>query len=201
MTAVVPAAARLKPPATRQCLAALRLLRLELRHNAMAWLTPIAVALFWFTTYRKALAMPPLWYPRAAGLQAGAVLDFALPVTAAAAWMGSREARRRVIDQTTVTATPRWARLGVSWAATTIWALAAYLGCAAVLYVVTAHQATWGGPLWWPAAVGAASVPAFSALGFVVGSVLPSRFTAPLVAIAAFFTVALSTELIVGSQS
>jgi hypothetical protein len=101
----------------------------------------------------------------------------------------------------TITARPRWARLLITWAATTIWTLVAYLGCLAVLYGVTARQASWGGPLWWPAAVGAASLPAFSALGFVMGSFLPGRFTAPLAAIAAFFTVALSTELIRGSQS
>jgi hypothetical protein len=179
----------------------LRLLRLELRHNVMAWLLLVAIGLFWLTTYRKDMAMPPLWNLRAAGLQSGAVLDFAIPVTGAAAWMGSREARRRVADQVTITARARWARLLAPWAATTIWSMAAYLGCVAVLYGVTAHQASWGGPLWWPAGVAAASVPAFSALGFALGTVLPSRFTAPLAAIAAFFILALSTELIHGSQS
>jgi hypothetical protein len=44
-------------------------------------------------------------------------------------------------------------------------------------------------------------VPAFSALGFVAGTFLPSRFTAPLAAIAAFFILGFSTELITGSQS
>ncbi|MEZ0069368.1 hypothetical protein ABIA32_005412 [Streptacidiphilus sp. MAP12-20] len=179
----------------------LRLLRLELRHNAMVWLLPVAIGLFWLTTYRKDMAMPPLWNLRAAGLQSGAVLAFAVPVTGAAAWMGSREARRRVTDQVTITARPGWARLLAPWAATTIWAMAAYLGCVAVLYGVTAHQASWGGPLWWPAAVAAASLPAFSALGFAVGTFVPSRFTAPLAAIASFFVLALSTELINGSQS
>jgi hypothetical protein len=196
-----PAASRPQPTVRRPGLALLRLLRLELRHNAMAWLLPVVIGLFWLTTYRKDMAMPPLWNVRAAGLQLGAVLDFAVPVTGAAAWMGSREARRRVTDQVTVTARPRWARLLAPWAATAIWAMAAYLGCTAVLYGVTAHQAGWGGPLWWPAAVGAAALPAFSALGFVLGVFLPGRFTAPLAAIAAFFVVALSTELIRGSQS
>jgi hypothetical protein len=49
--------------------------------------------------------------------------------------------------------------------------------------------------------VGAASVAGFSALGFAVGTCLPSRFTAPLATIAAFFVLALSTQLIHGSQS
>jgi hypothetical protein len=196
-----PAAARRRPAVTGAGLVTLRLLRLELRHNAMTWLLPIAIGLFWLTTYRKDLAMPPLWNLRAAALQSGAVLDFAIPVTAAAAWMGSREARRRVADQVTITARARSARLLAPWAATTIWAMAAYLGCVAVLYGVTAHQASWGGPLWWPAGVAAASLPAFSALGFAIGTFLPSRYTAPLAAVATFFILALSTELIGGSQS
>jgi hypothetical protein len=185
----------------RPGLGLLRLLRLELRHNAMAWLVPVVIVLFWLTTYRRVMATPPLWDLRATGLQLGAMLDFAVPVTGAAAWMGSREARRRVTDQMTVTARRRWARLLAPWTATTIWALLAYIGCTAALYGVTAHQASWGGPLWWPAAVAAAGLCAFSAFGFILGSFLPSRFTAPLAAIAAFFVLALSTQLIHGSQS
>jgi hypothetical protein len=181
--------------------AATRLVRLELRHNAMAWLLPLVSVLFWLITYQKTMAMPPLWNVRATSLQTGIVADFAIPVTGAAAWMGSRETRRRVSDQVTITARPRWVRLLITWAATTIWALVAYLGCLAVLYGVTAHQASWGGPLWWPAAVAAACVVTYSALGFALGTFLPSRFTAPIAAIMVFFTVALSTELINGSQS
>jgi hypothetical protein len=181
--------------------AAPRLLWLELRHNAMACLLPVMIALFWLVTYRKTMAMPPLWNVRSAGLQTGVVADFAIPVTGAAAWMGAREARRGVSDQLTVTAWPRLTRLLIQWAATAIWAMLAFLACLAIGYGTTAHQASWGGPLWWPAAVAAVSVAAFSALGFAAGAVCPARFTAPLVAIAAFFLVALSTEPISGSHS
>jgi hypothetical protein len=202
MTAVsAPAAPRPEPATRRPGLATARLLRLELRHNAMLWMLPVAIALFWVTTYRKTMAMPPMWNLRAASMQSGAIVDFITPVVGAAAWMGSREARRHVADLVTITARPRWARLLATWAATTWWALVGYLGCLAVLYGVTAHQASGGGPLWWPAAVAAASLPALSALGFAAGTLLPSRLTAPVAAVAAFFTLALSTQLIVGSQS
>jgi hypothetical protein len=201
VTASVTRAARPRQARRWPGLAVARLLRIELRHSAMAWLVPVAAGLFWLTTYRKAMAGPPLWNLRAAGLQMGAVLDFAVPVTGAAAWTGSREARRRIAGQVGVTARPRWARLLLPWAAVTLWAMAAYAGCVAVLYGVTAHQATGGGPLWWPVAVAACAVPACSALGFTAGTLLPSRFTAPLAAVAAFFILALSTELITGSQS
>ncbi len=202
MTAVSAPAARRPVPATRRPgLATARLLRLELRHNAMLWMLPVVIALFWVTTYRKTMAMPPMWNLRAASMQSGAIVDFITPVAGAAAWMGSREARRHICDLVTITARPRWARLLATWAATTCWALVGYLGCLAVLYGVTAHQASWGGPLWWPAAVAAASLPALSALGFAAGTLLPSRFTAPVAAVVAFFTLALSTQLTVGSQS
>jgi hypothetical protein len=202
MTAAsAPAPPRPLPAARRPGFAAARLLRLELRHNAMLWLMPVAIALFWLTTYRKTMAMPPLWNVRAASMQAGAVVAFVCPVAGASAWMGSREARRRIADLVTITAQPRWSRQLATWAATTGWAMIGYLGCVGVLYGVTAQQAAWGGPLWWPVAVGAASLPVMSALGFAAGTLVPSRFTAPLVAIAAFFALVLSTELIHGSQS
>lgn len=199
--AAAPDSVRPAAAAARAGLAHARLLRLELRHNAMVWLLPVALGLFWLTTYRKDMSTPPMWNLRSAGLQSGAVLDFVVPVTGAAAWTGSRDARHRVADSVAVTARPRWARLLTAWAATTLWALAAYAVCVAVVYGVTARQAAWGGPLWWPAVVAAASLPAFSALGFAAGTFLPSRFTAPLAAVAAFFVLALTTELIHGSQS
>ncbi len=202
MTAAgAPATSGRRPGARRSALAAARLLRLELRHNAMLWMLPAAVALFWFTTYRKTMAMPPLWNLRAASMQSGALVDFITPVVGAAAWMGSREARRHTTDLVTITARPRCARQFATWAATTCWAMAGYLGCLAVVYGVTAHQASWGGPLWWPAAVVAASLTALSAIGFAAGTLVPGRLTAPLAAVSAFFVLALSTELIVGSQS
>ena len=154
-------------------IAVMRMLRLELRHNAMALMVPVVAVLFWFTTYRRVMAMPPLWNLRAAGLQMYAVIDFVTPLTGAAAWMGSRESRRRVADAVLITPRARWARLLATWAATTIWALVAYLGCVAVVYGMTAGQVSGGGPLWWPAAVAAASLPAFTALGFAAGVLAP----------------------------
>jgi hypothetical protein len=202
MTATdAPALSRLRPARRRPGLATARLLRLELRHNAMLWALPVAIALFWFTTYRKTMATPPLWNLRATSMQSGALVDFVIPVVGAAAWLGSRETRCHTSDLVSISARPRWARLLAAWAATTCWAMAGYLGCLAVLYGVTAQQAGWGGPLWWPAAVAGASLPALSALGFAAGTLLPSRFTAPVAAVVAFFVLALSTELIVGSQS
>jgi hypothetical protein len=132
---------------------------------------------------------------------AARLVAFACPVAGASAWMGSRESRRRTADLVSITARPRPARLLATWAATTCWALVAYLACVIVVYGVTAQQAAWGGPLWWPAMVAAASLPGLTALGFAAGTLVPSRFTAPLAALAAFSVLALSTQPIHGSQS
>jgi hypothetical protein len=202
MTAVdAPAVSRSVPAKRGSLRAAARLLRLELRHNAMLWMLPVAAGLFWFTTYGKVMSLPPLWYPRATNMQAGALLSFACPVAGAAAWMGSRDGRRHTTDLVTITARPQHARQLTTWAATACWAIVGYLGCVAVLYGVTARQASWGGPLWWPVVVVAASLAALTALGFAAGTLVRSRFTAPVAAVAAFFALGLSTQLINGSQS
>jgi hypothetical protein len=163
-----------------------RLLRLELRRTAMLWMLPLLVALFWFSTYRPSMALPPWWNLRGATLQQQALLGFAPLVAGVAAWMGSREGRRGTADLVGVAALPRWAGQLATWAATTCWAMVAYLGGAAVVYGITARQATWGGPLWWPVAVGAAGVMASCAVGFAGGALLPGRLTTPLVAVAVF---------------
>ena len=168
----VPSAPRPVPACHRHPPAAARLLRLELRRNAMKSMLPVAAGLFMLTAYHKAIVTAPLWNLHATSMQKGALVAFACPVAGAAAWMGSRDARRHITDLVMITAWPRWARLLTTWAATTGWAMMGYLGCVAVLYGMTARQAAWGGPLWWPAAVVAASLPAMSALGFAAGTLL-----------------------------
>jgi len=201
--ASVPAAPR--PVARRGAGAAIlgsaRLLRIELRHNAMLWLLPVAIALFWYNGYREIMALPPMWNLRAMTLQNRLLLDLAIPVTGAAAWMGSREGRRNITDLVAVTARPRWSRQLAIWAATTAWAEVACLACVAVVYVMTARQATWGGPLWWPAVVSAAGVPALTAIGFTAGAWFPGRFVTPLVTVVMFFGLGFSTQAASGDHS
>jgi hypothetical protein len=188
MTAATHSPVRHGPPraASAGPLTAARLLRLELRRTAMGWMLPLLAALFWFSAYHPSMALPPWWNLRGTMLQQQALLAFAPLVAGVAAWMGSREGRRGSADLVVVTALPRWAGQLATWAASTCWAMVAYLGGVAVVYGVTARQATWGGPLWWPVAVGAAMMAASCALGFAAGALLPSRFSAPLVAVAVF---------------
>jgi hypothetical protein len=182
------ATARMAPARTwRTPLAApARLLRLELRRNVMPWLLPVLAVLFWLTTYRPAMHNPPLWTVRGSMLQAQTMLGFAPLLAGVAAWTGSREGRRGIGDLVNITGLPRWAGRLAAWAAVTFWAEAAYLAGVAVVYGITARQAVWGGPLWWPVAVGAATAAAACAAGFAAGTLLPSRFTAPLAAVIVF---------------
>jgi hypothetical protein len=204
MTASAPAAPR--PAVARRgagsaVLGSGRLLRLELRHNAMLWLLPVAFALFFYNGYREIMALPPMWNLRAMTLQNRLLLDLVIPVTGAAAWMGSREGRRGIADLVAVTARPRWSRQLATWAATTAWAELACLACVAVVYLITARQASWGGPLWWPAAVSAAGVPALTAIGFAAGAWFPGRFVTPLVTVVVFFGLAFGTQAASGDHS
>lgn len=163
-----------------------RLLRLELRRNPMPWTLPLLAALFWITTYRPAMVNPPLWNVRGTMLQAQTMLAFAPVLAGVAAWAGSREGRRGTADLVSITGVPRWAGRLAAWAAVTFWAEAAYLGGVTVVYAITAREAIWGGPLWWPVTVGAATAAASCAVGFAAGTLLPSRFTAPLAAVVVF---------------
>ena len=114
----------------------------------MEWMLPLLAALFWFSTYRPSMALPPWWNLRGTMLQQQALLAFAPLVAGVAAWMGSREGRRGTADLVRVTALPRWAGQLATWAATTWWAMVAYLGGVAVVCRIAARQAIWGDPLW-----------------------------------------------------
>jgi hypothetical protein len=205
MTATsTPAAPRLavaRRSAGSAVLGSARLLRLELRHNAMLWLLPVAFALFWYNGYREIMALPPMWNLRAMTLQNRLLFDLMVPATGAAAWMGSREGRRSITDLVAGTARPRWSRQLATWAATTAWAEIGCLACVAVVYLITARQASWGGPLWWPAVVSAAGVPALTAIGFAAGAWFPGRFVTPLVTVVVFFGLAFGTQAASGDHS
>jgi hypothetical protein len=177
-----------------------RMLRLELRHSAMIWLLPLLGALFYFDPLHKAANYPPFWLVRSSVIENGIVPDFSVFAAGVAAWAGSREGRRQIVELTTSAARPRWASGLALFSATTSWALAAFFGCVAVLYGFTATQASWGGPPWWPVAAGAAVLCAFCALGFAAGVLVPGRFTAPLAALVAFLVLIVALRVVLSES-
>jgi hypothetical protein len=173
-----------------------RLVWLELRHNVMPLMLPVIAALFWFDSYRPSTGQAPLWVLRTFWNmgQGHTIIDFGPFVAGVAAWMGSRDARRGTADLVTATARPRFAAQLVTWAATAIWAVGAYLVFVGVMFAVYAQQSVQGSPPWWWVAVGAAAVTAFSAAGFAVGASFPSRFAAPLAAFGGFLAMMMSSQ-------
>jgi hypothetical protein len=198
MTAAIDAPAGHRPPRAGGAvtLTAARLLRIELCRSAMPWILPVIAALFWFDSYRGGPPTPPYWVPRTFWNmgQGRAFMDFAPFVAGVAAWIGSRDGRRRTADLVTGAVRPRWAAQLAAWAAAATWAVGAYLVFVGVMFAVYAHQGLQGSPPWWSVAVGAAAVTAFSAAGFAVGAFFPSRFAAPAAAFGAFLAVILSSQ-------
>lgn len=174
-----------------------RLLWVELRHNAMPLVLPLIAVLFWFDSYRIAAAMPPLWVERLYYIlgQGHALVDFAPFVAGVAAWMGSRDGRRGMADLVTATVRPRWEAQLATWAATVVWAVGAYLVFMAVTLYLLGRSVAWGGPPWWPVAVGAVGVAAFASLGFALGAFFPGRFIAPVAAFGGLFAVGTSSQI------
>ena len=160
-----------------------RALRLEFKRNAVPYVLPLLAAVFYFDTLRTADGFAPIWTLRASAIPDHMLFEFSAFAGGLAAWAGSREGRRKIVDL--VAATPRaaWARRSIALAGTLCWLLLTFLAGVAALYVQTAVQATWGGPPLWPVFVGAAGVIVVTVIGFTCGVLFPGRFTAPLVAI------------------
>jgi uncharacterized membrane protein YgcG len=164
--------------------AALGLLWIEIKRNAVPWVLPLLAAAYYFDTFRTADGLPAVWTVRASVIGRDMLFDFSVFAAGLCAWVGSRERRRKATDLLETTAWAAWARQGVTFAGTLCWLLLAFLAGVAVLYVQTAFQATWGGPPLWPVFVGVVGVVTVSVIGFTTGTLFPGRFTAPLVAMA-----------------
>jgi hypothetical protein len=174
-----------------------RLLRVELRRNAMPFVLPLIALVFWFDSYRIAATLPPLWAERLFYIfgQGHSLIDFAPFVAGVAAWMGSRDGRRGLTDLLATGARPRFAVQFATWAATAIWAVSGYLVFMAATLWALSRSITYGAPPYWPLAVGVVGVAAFSAAGFAAGAFFPTRFTAPVAAFGAVLACGTSSQL------
>jgi hypothetical protein len=162
----------------------------------MPWILPLIAVLFWFDSYRPSTTQPMIWVVHTFWNmgQGHTIIDFGPFVAGVAAWTGSRDGRRGIADLVTTTARPRWAAQLATWAATAVWAVGAYLAFVGVMFGVYAYQGMQGSPPWWWVVVGAAAVTAFSAAGFAVGVLFPSRFAAPLAAFGGFLVMIMSSQ-------
>jgi hypothetical protein len=180
-----------------------RLLRVELRHNAMPLVLPLIAVLFWFDSYRIAATMPPLWVERLFYIlgQGHALIDFAPFVAGVAAWMGSRDGRRGMTDLVTATVRPRWEAQLATWAATVVWAVGSYLVFMGATLALLGRSIGYGAPPWWAVAVDGVGIAAFASLGFALGAYLPGRFIAPVAAFGALFAMGTGSQIGFASSS
>src|SRR6204780_5608773 len=111
-----------------------------MRRRAMLWLLPLIAVVFWFDSYRPSTGQAPLYVLRTFWNmgQGHTIIDFGPWVAGVAAWVGSRDGRRRTADLVTATARPRWTAQLITWAATVIWAVGAYLVFVGVMFAMYA---------------------------------------------------------------
>ncbi len=163
------------------------LLRIEVRRSVALLLFPVLLGLAWFY-FNDALSFYRRFLWGEVSLAVRNTAFFAAPCLAgAAAWMAGRERRRGMGELLGTVPGSALGRQLASLLAVIFWGAAAYLLIAAILVAITARHATWGGPILWPGIVGLLALGTYAALGFLIGTALPSRFTAPLVAVLAYF--------------
>lgn len=163
----------------------LRLFAIEARHNAALLLVPVILLFAWYMLDSQ-LWEPYLWSSTNELLRKSVAPLAAPAIAGAAAWMAGRDRRRSVSDLLATTPLPAVRRHLTLVSATTVWALLGYLIVAVYMFARTAPNATWSGPEVWPVATTVAAVMAHAAWGYLAGYRIPSRFTAPLAAVAAF---------------
>jgi hypothetical protein len=161
-------------------------LRIEIRRSVVLWAVPLLLALFYFDSFRTAAGFPPVWTVRSSVITSHMVADFGPFAAGLAAWVASREGRRKTGDLVATTVRPAWARQASALGATLFWLILTFLVGVAAVYIDTALNATWGGPPLWPVAVGVVELVTFTVIGFTAGALFPGRFTAPLAAIGTF---------------
>jgi hypothetical protein len=110
-------------PAAAAASSAARLLRIEIKRNAVIWILPLLAALFVFDPYRTASGYPSIWTVHVSVVLNKMFPDFVILTSGMAAWAGSREGRRRVSDLLATTARPAWARQTAALGGTLFWVL------------------------------------------------------------------------------
>lgn len=162
-----------------------RLFAIEARHNAALLLVPVILLGAWYLL--DALLWEPYLWTSTNELLRKSVVPLAGPAVAgAAAWMAGSDRRRAITDLLSTTPHPTLCRHLTRWFATVAWVLFAYIIVAVYMFARTTPHATWGGPAMWPVAIAEVALFAFAAWGYLAGHLLASRFTAPIVAVAAF---------------
>ncbi len=160
----------------------IRLLRIATRRNVGLWLCPLIVAFCLLAVYGLGLDWSIYLWPEMSEFVGKTVLIIGPCIAGTAAWMAGRESRCGLEDLLATTPRPAFARQAATWSGTVIWGLSAYIVAGAILIGIALRHAVWGGPTWWPMAVGLLAVPAYAAVGYVAGASFVDRFAPPFIA-------------------
>ncbi len=169
----------------------LRLFTIEARRSVAIWIFPLMVlAACWYATDRLAPLGIALW--RHSSAQIGETLIILAPLMGGvAAWVAGRDYRRGMGDLLATTPRPVAYRTLAGWGGLLVWGVLAYAVVGVYVAVVTLRDDAWGSPLAAPVIIGLLTIVAASAIGFLVGSLIPSRFAPPLVPIGLFLAISL----------
>lgn len=161
----------------------LGLLRLEARRNIGLVCFPLLVVFgFWLARTYLPVGIA-LW--SSIGNATRQTLMILGPLMAGvAAWMAGRNERRRMNELLDTTPYPAATRDLTTWGATSLWGALAYLTIAAILAAITVPTATWFAlPPVLRLAEGLLALIACTTIGYVTGSFIHSRFSAPFIAL------------------
>lgn len=164
---------------------ALGLLRLEFRRSIALVCFPLMVGVAWWFSDVTMSSGFYIWLQTSVGIRQTILLVGPM-MGGIAAWMAGRDPRRKMGDLLAVTPHSPVSRVLTTWGGTALWGVTVYGTLIAAMFALTLPSATWGTPLWGYLLVTLLAVVAFSALGFAAGHYVPSRFTAPIVAIGLF---------------
>ncbi|MEX1157940.1 MAG: hypothetical protein WEC79_03295 [Thermomicrobiales bacterium] len=171
--------------------ATMRLFTIEARRSVALWFFPLmALVACWYADSRMSPIGVSLWRHNSA--QIGETLILLAPLMGGvAAWAAGRDRRRGVSDLLATTPLPAARRQLSGWGGTLVWGIAAYLVAGAFIVMVTLRANAWGTPSLAPVIIGLLTIVAASAIGYLVGSLIPSRLAPPLVPVALFLSIGL----------
>ncbi|GIW04993.1 MAG: hypothetical protein KatS3mg059_1613 [Thermomicrobiales bacterium] len=162
---------------------AMRLWTIVFRRNAGRWLAPFLLLAVLHHWWRNRLDGVSLWPEASAQIAFGQAL-IAPAMLAVASWHARRERQPGIDELATTFTTPKYRTMLVAWSAAVIWGLIPFSVAGVLIGLVESRTATWGGPDWRPIAAGAMAIFFACALGWLLGTILPSPFLPPVWAIA-----------------
>ena len=163
------------------------MLRIELRCSIGLLAVPLLALVTWVLVINGMMTPEVRLWPETSQLTISTAFVLAPAAGALSAWVATRDRRRGMEEMLSVSACPPFVRELVTWAGTMLWPLLTCLGITGFYFFLTFREATWGRPLLAPLLLGLLYVVSYSAVGHAAGRWVPSRFTAPLVAVGLFF--------------